>query len=192
MKKMMLLGLGLVGLGVVSGCSTSSGGSSAAPLSESHIYADSIDKSSPIYVKLFSTENTEMKILPDEDTSLAIAASIPHLVTADIVHTLRGKGFSNVMLETSGIAAPENALVLDGRFTLIDSGSQAARIWIGFGTGKSQVCIEGQLADAAGRKICDFRECAGGIGWGSSAPQMETEGHTIGQKVGHFIAGLAE
>lgn len=191
MKTNLVLGLGVIGLIGLSGCSTTPETGEASSMKESHRYISSIDKATPIHIELFSTEGAELDITPDEDTSLAVAKAAPQLLAADIVHTLRASGFEMVTLQSAGVTQPSGALVLSGRFTMLDSGSQAARIWLGFGMGQSQVCVEGRLVNATGKTVCDFKDCAGGIGWGESAPQLENESHTLGEKIGHFIAGMS-
>ncbi|MEW6184817.1 MAG: DUF4410 domain-containing protein [Thermodesulfobacteriota bacterium] len=46
----------------------------------------------------------------------------------------------------------EKALILKGKVSEINPGSRAARIWIGFGAGKSRVEIEGEIVDGKSQK----------------------------------------
>jgi hypothetical protein len=53
----------------------------------------------------------------------------------------------------------EQTLVLRGKVTKMDPGSQAARYWVGFGAGAVRVEIQGELVDAAtGRTLLRFRQ----------------------------------
>jgi len=59
---------------------------------------------------------------------------------------------------------PEDALVVDGRFTVLNPGNRAKRYWGGFGAGKSKVCIEGRVVDANGSELATFSDCRSGTG----------------------------
>ena len=114
------------------------------------------------------------------------AQTAPHLLAVDIVDTLRGHGFSNVTLSES--AEPTgDALQLVGNFTEINPGSQATRAWIGFGAGKSKVCVSGTLQTTDGDKIGEFKDCEKGLGWGDSSAQTSNESARIGANIGQLI-----
>ena len=56
----------------------------------------------------------------------------PRLLADSLVAELRDQGFSDVRLASEG-DAPDGAVVIQGRFTILDPGSKAKRYWAGFG-----------------------------------------------------------
>ena len=163
----------------------------AGRLDHSQTYAGKISRNTAIHVHLFSTSDADLGNPKFRDTANAMAKSAPHLLATDIVEALRNSGFTAVSLdETEGEPSGE-ALNLTGRFTHLNPGSQNLRVWIGFGAGKSKVCIEGELTDASGEKLADFADCRNGLGWGSSAPQGDKGAEILGDDVAGFLIDWA-
>lgn len=150
-----------------------------------------ISKDAPLYVQLFDSSNADLGKPKHRDTAELLARSAPHLLAVDIVETLRDAGFSNVVLDEAAADSTEQHLTLTGRITDLNPGSQAARAWIGFGAGKSKVCIEGQISDEAGKLIGNFSHCRSGLGWGNSGDQMESSAARIGDNVALFLTAWA-
>ncbi len=107
------------------------------------IYSEEMSTKTPIHVHLFSTSETDLGRESSTDTTNAMVKSAPHLLAVDIVDRLRQSGFTQVTLDESTGKPSDNALNLIGRFTILNPGSQNLRLWIGFGAGKSKVCVEG-------------------------------------------------
>ncbi len=161
-------------------------------LKESHIYAEQLSKATEIHVHLFNTSEANLGNPKFRDTAYAMAKSAPHLLASDIVGALRHSGFTAVSLDETEGEPSENALNLTGRFTELNPGSQNLRVWIGFGAGKSKVCVEGELTDRHGVKLADFADCRSGLGWGSSAPQGDKGAKILGEEIADFLIGWAE
>ena len=138
----------------------------------SHVYAKELSKNSEIHVHRFSTAGADLGNSKFRDTAEAMARSAPHLLLTDIVEALRRSGFTAVSLDETEGEPSGGAMNLTGRFTQLNPGSQNLRVWIGFGAGKSKVCVEGELSDKNGVKLADFESCRSGLGWGSSAPRV--------------------
>ena len=161
-------------------------------LDKSAAYVEKISKDAPVHVHLFSTANADLGNPKFKDTANAMAKSAPHLLASDIVNELRESGFTSVSLdETEGKPASE-ALNLTGRFTVLNPGSQNLRLWIGFGAGKSKVCVEGELTDSDGAKMAEFADCRSGLGWGESGPQGDKGAVILGERIAGFLIDLAE
>lgn len=161
-------------------------------LDKSKTYAEQLSKSSAIHVHLFSTSEANLGNQKFRDTANAMSKSAPHLLATDIVGALRHSGFTAVTLDETVGEPSEDALNLTGRFTQLNPGSQNLRLWIGFGAGKSKVCIEGELTDKSGVKLADFSDCRSGLGWGSSAPQGDKGAVILGEEVAKFLADWAK
>ena len=161
-------------------------------LDKSKIYAKDLSKNSAIHVHLFSTSEANLGNQKFRDTANAMAKSAPHLLATDVVGALRNSGFTTVSLDETEGEPSEDALNLTGRFTQLNPGSQNLRVWIGFGAGKSKVCIEGELKDKSGAKLADFSDCRSGLGWGSSAPQGDRGAEILGEEIARFLTDWAE
>ncbi len=177
---------------VTAGCASQSGNDHhkrvKSQLDTSSLSVSGISKASAIHVHQFTTNRINL----DSDTSQSMANSAPHLLASDIVYTLRAAGFTNVTLDESAGGAKPGSINLVGAFTKLNPGSQNLRVWIGFGAGESEVCIEGKLNDAQGKMMGSFNHCESGIGWGESGPQLENETKTMGEKIGLFVSKIAD
>ena len=153
---------------------------------------DRISKDQPLHVRLFDSTNADLGKPKHRDTAEMLAKSAPHLVAVDIVEVLRSSGFTNVVLEEQAAPSSGSYLVLTGRFTQLNPGSQAARVWIGFGAGESKVCIEGQVDDETGNTVGSFSHCRKGLGWGDSEDQMGSSAARVGDSIALFLTEWAE
>ncbi|EAQ98812.2 DUF4410 domain-containing protein [Congregibacter litoralis] len=165
----------------------SMGAGAAGKMDRQKTYSDSISKTAAIHVHPFGTAEADLGKPKFRDTAATMAKSAPHLLATDIVESLRRSGFSSVTLDESEEPIPSDAINVTGRFTKLDPGSQNLRVWIGFGAGKSKVCIEGEITDSDGNKLADFADCRSGLGWGSSAPQGNKGAEILGERVAGFL-----
>ncbi len=153
--------------------------------------ADQISKDQSIHVQLFSSADADLGKPKHRDTAELLARSAPHLLAVDIVESLRDAGFSDVMLDEAAESSAKPRLVLTGKITELNPGSQAARAWIGFGSGKSKVCVEGQVDDAAGTVLAEFSHCRSGLGWGDSSAQLSDSAVRVGDSIAAFLTDWA-
>ena len=172
--------------------STESSPASKAVVDFNQFNGSAISKDSPVHVHLFSIEETDLGDPQYIDTAKTMAASAPHLLATDIVMRLRAAGFTKVTLDASENQGEEHSYNIQGKFTVLEPGSQDLRRWIGFGAGKSKVGVEGSLSDATGAAIGSFSDCDSGLGWGKSAPQMKEEASTIGDAIGNIIVSWSK
>ena len=152
---------------------------------------DRISKDSALRVQLFDSTRADLGKPKHRDTAELLARSAPHLLAVDIVEALRDAGFSNVVLDEAAANSSTGHLILTGRFTDLNPGSQAARAWIGFGVGKSKVCVEGHIGDETGKTMANFSHCRNGLGWGGSGDQMESSAARIGDNIALFLTEWA-
>lgn len=163
----------------------------AAAMDSEQQFADKIDATAALHVHLFTTEGADLGDSKHSDTARAMANSAPHLLAVDVVESLRAGGFSAVSLDETEGGAPDGALQLVGRFTVLDPGSRNMRVWIGFGAGKSKVCVEGQLLDGSGKVLGDFADCRSGLGWGASGPQGDESAELLGDRIAAWLVKWA-
>jgi len=163
-----------------------------APVDKAAVSVERIAKDSPIHVQLFDSANADLGKPRHQDTAAMLARSAPHLLAVDIVEALRNSGFSNVVLDEQAPTSSTQHLTLTGKFTDINPGSQATRAWIGFGAGKSKVCVTGHIGDANGNILGEFSHCRKGLGWGDSGDQMEQSTVRIGDTIAEFLTDWAD
>ena len=156
------------------------------------LYVEQIPKDRPLHIRLFDSANADLGKPKHRDTAEMLARSAPHLVAVDIVEALRSAGFTNVVLEEQPAASSGSYLVLTGQFTQLNPGSQAARVWIGFGAGESKVCVEGRVVDETGKSAGEFSHCRKGLGWGDSDEQMASSAARVGDSIAIFLAEWAD
>jgi hypothetical protein len=80
-------------------------------------------------------------------------------------------------------------LILTGKITEINPGSRAARIWIGFGAGKSRVEIEGEIVDAKTQKtLLKFKQArAAAMDTRSYEKTLNNDLEQIGKDIGEML-----
>jgi len=162
------------------------------PLDQITLHVGKITRDAPLHVHLFDTSNAKLGKAKHQDTARLMAGTVPHLLVVDIVEGMRDAGFSKVILEES--TAEEASLepgemALLGRFTELNPGSEATRLWIGLGAGKSKVCIKGRLVDSNNKSLGEFTDCRNGLGWGSSATELENSTESIGDSIVQLLNG---
>ncbi len=155
------------------------------PVDHAELKAPKIAAGSTIYVMDFSTADANLGTFKHKNTAERLVSIIPHLLAIDLVEELRNYGFDAVL--DSGEPIPDGSLVLAGRFTDLDPGSQSARVWIGFGAGRSRVCIEGEVTEAQS-SLGEFSHCRAGIGWGESDQQVATNADRMAEQVAELFA----
>jgi len=164
------------------------------PVDHATLHAKKIDRNAPLHVHLFEADTANLGKAKHQDTALLMAHTVPHLLAVDVVESLRDGGFSNIILQQSNVGENKlkaGELALVGRFSELNPGSQAVRAWIGFGAGKSKVCIKGRIVDSKDISIGEFSHCRSGIGWGNSAGELEQETHSIGDNIAKLLVEWA-
>jgi hypothetical protein len=136
-----------------------------------------------IVVEPFDTSATP---LPDQDDNTyepvknALARVAPPFVAG-----LAAALSKQVAIGEAGKTPEEGALVVRGKVTTMDPGSQAARYWGGFGAGAARTEIDGEVVDArTGKVLLRFlQERRSGVGLlgGDYEKLMERNLRTIGE-----------
>ncbi len=155
------------------------------PVDHAELKAPKVAPGSTIYVKEFSVDDANLGKSKHKDTAERLVSIIPHLFAIDLVEELRNDGFDAQL--DSGEPVPDGSLILAGRFSDLDPGSQSARVWIGFGAGRSRVCIEGEVTEAQS-VLGEFSHCRAGIGWGESDQQVAKNADRMAEQVAELFA----
>lgn len=119
----------------------------------------------------------------------------PRVLAERFVATLQGGGpFKNVRVLGADEAAPEGAVVVEGKFVTLDPGSRAKRYFAGFGAGKSSVKVAGAIKDSTGRTLATFEQRrigSMGMGGGDSLGKLMSDSRSIGEDIAKFLAKWA-
>jgi len=91
--------------------------------------------------------------------------------------------------------ADSRTLIVKGKVTEMNPGSQALRYWVGFGAGKSRVEVAGEIIDAQSNKpLARFKHAkASGIGtFGGDYQKFLTDDtHDVGEDIGKMLLYFA-
>ena len=123
-----------------------------------------------IVVHPFSTANTDFGTGEKEnkpkyqEVARQMEATAPIALAQSLVNHLESrKVLGGAELAGAG-EGPAGALHLRGEFTVLNPGSRGKRFWVGMGSGRSRVCVKGELVDAEGHQLLTFEHCRAGTG----------------------------
>jgi hypothetical protein len=120
-----------------------------------------------------------------EDTK-KMQTEAPPLLAETFVTSLKKLGpFTDVSV-ASGSATPAGALVIEGKFIEMDPGSRAARIWVGYGAGKSGVTAKGTVK-SDGKLIAEFQQRRIGMRGKTNIDILREDTKTIGDDIAKFL-----
>ena len=132
-----------------------------------------------------SFDSRRVKLPPANDnTYQAVQLALERMKPAFI------QGVSeNAKRKTSG-NAPGKTLVIRARLTKVDPGSQAARVFVGFGAGAVKIAMIGEIVDGASGKVllrfAQERRSSFGA-FGSYGPLFERTARELGEDVAELI-----
>ena len=151
-------------------------------------------------VKTFKFSDYSKVVVEPLDGSSAPKAEEPDMVgkvekvaanaTTPFLEGLK-KGVPDAALASASPASA--ALIVRGKVTVLDPGSRAKRMWVGYGAGAARTAIEGEIVDAkTGQVLVRFtQERRSGIerfGRGSSYEEiMKRNLIAIGEDVGNLL-----
>jgi hypothetical protein len=119
----------------------------------------------------------------------------PKMLAEHFVAKLKELGpFTDVASAEAGSGGVADALVVDGKFTGIDPGSQAKRYLVGFGAGKSSVSVSGTLTAPDGTRLATFaqrRIGVMGVAGGDSLQKLLSDTKSIGEDLAKFVSAWA-
>lgn len=119
----------------------------------------------------------------------------PRVLAERFVSTLEKSGpFKAVRVLKPDEAAPDGALVVEGRFVTLDPGSRTKRYFAGFGAGKSSVKVTGAVKDTTGRTLATFEQRrigSMGMAGGDSLGKLMSDSRSIGEDIAKFLSKWA-
>jgi len=131
-----------------------------------------------------STPKAEEADMVERVAKVAASATEPFLIGVK-------KGFPDASIAKSASAA--GTLIVRGKVTVLDPGSRAKRMWVGYGAGAARTAIDGEIVDAkSGEVLIRFtQERRSGIekfGRGSSYEEIMNRNLTaIGEDAANII-----
>ncbi len=161
---------------------------------EAQLYATT-PPAGPVAMSLFSATDADIVKGEKKEETKTMQADGPRILAERFASALRETGpFPNVtILEKEGSAAPDGSLV-SGKFTEIDPGSRAKRYFVGFGSGKSAISVEGLVCSGDGTLMARFAQrrlgVMGAFG-GDSLGKMAADMKNIGEDLAKFMNAWA-
>jgi len=164
-------------------------------LDEIHLKVERIAGGVPVVIRKFGTENADLGTAAKGSESQVRAVQeikemAPDLLTKQIESSLKEEGiFPDVLGQGDAPVSPK-ALIIEGRFVLIDPGSRAKRYFAGFGAGKSGIGVEGKVLNAAGEVLAEFkhRKHSGiGIAGGDYFKFLSDDTKDVGKDIAKFM-----
>ncbi len=133
-----------------------------------------------ILVETFTTEGADLgsgarkQKKKAYETAKIMKETAPRMYSEALRSRLTESGVFDTVIELTDDASRANALIIEGRFTKLSPGSRTKRWMVGMGAGKSKICIEGRLLNAAGEELATFEDCRSGVGaWSFAGGRAE-------------------
>jgi len=134
-------------------------------------------------------ESDEVKHAQRKAAAESMQKKGPTMLAAQIVTELTGSPAFKYVKESED-EVPEDAVVVEGRFTMIQPGSRAKRWLVGFGKGKSGIQIEGTVKNAKGELLAEFthmRNSGIGVAGGNYEKFLTDDCRDVGTDVATFL-----
>jgi len=112
------------------------------------------------------------------------------LADAAVVALQKSGLFKSAAVLAPDAPAPSGAVVVEGRFTVVDPGSRTKRYFAGFGAGKSVLEVTGAVKNADGNTLATFRHRRIGVmgmGGGDSLGKLLSDARSIGEDIAGFL-----
>jgi hypothetical protein len=165
-------------------------------LDEIKLYADKLPSSTRVVIKPFSATDADIVNGEKKEETKTMQADGPRILSERFVAKLKEFGpFADVSAVDSGSPAPDDALVVEGKFTELDPGSRAKRYFVGFGAGKSGVTVEGSVKTASGTLLATFQQRHIGVmgaAGGDSLGKLVSDTKSIGEDLAKFLSTWAK
>jgi hypothetical protein len=168
-----------------------------SPIDHAVVHEGSITKEQPIRVRRFESANADVGKTGKKKyahVATMMKQTAPESLMTAFIDGLKANGFKDVSELAEDSELPENSIVVEGEFTVLNPGSRAKRYWAGFGAGKSRICIEGRALGGEDAVLLEFDHCrfgAMGIFGGDAAKQMTTDAMRTGTRLSEFFRNWA-
>ncbi len=164
-------------------------------LDKIELFVDKAPAASAVVIRPFSATDADITEGEKKEETKTIQAEGPRMLAEQFVAKLKELGpFKEVSVLEGAAEAPENALVVSGKFTEADPGSRAKRYFVGFGSGKSGITVEGTVSDAKGTTLANFQQrrvgVMGAFG-GDSLKKLTADTKDVGEDLAKFLNAWA-
>jgi len=159
-------------------------------IDEAKLYAEKLPAATVVVIRPFSaTDEDIVEGDKSKDETKKMQGEAPKLLADQFVMKLKGLGpFTDVSVLEGGAAAPAGALVVEGKFVEMDPGSQAKRIFVGYGAGKSGVKIVGTIK-SDGNLLAEIEQRRVGVMSGrDSIKILQADTKAIGEDIAKFVS----
>jgi hypothetical protein len=164
-------------------------------IDEAKLYTEKLPAATVVVIRPFSATDADIvEGDKSKDETRKMQGEAPKLLADHFVTKLKGLGtFSDVSVLDGGAPAPAGALVVEGKFVEMDPGSQAKRIFVGYGAGKSGVKIAGTIKSADGNLLAEIEQRRVGVMSGrDSIKILEADTKAIGEDIAKFVSEWAK
>jgi hypothetical protein len=193
----------IAGVVLTSGAVTARSGQGASPLrtvkgvlDEVKLYTEKLPSSPRIVMQLFSATDGDITEGEKKEETKTMQADGPRMLAERFVAKLKELGpFGDVSSSEAGGTMPPDTLLIDGKFIELDPGSRAKRYFVGFGSGKSAVAVEGSVKATDGTVLATFRQRrigVMGLGGGDSLGKLASDTKSIGEDLAKFLSEWAK
>ena len=162
-----------------------------AGLDEVRLFVDQ-PSAQRVVIQLFSATDSDIKQGEKKDETKTMQADGPRMLADRFIAKLKELGgFNEVFLSADGAAVAADTLLVEGKFVELDPGSRAKRYFVGMGSGKSAVAVEGTVKASDGTVLATFRQRrigVMGIGGGDSLGKLSGDTKSIGEDIAKFIS----
>ena len=144
-----------------------------------------------VVIRPFSATDADIVNGEKKEETRAMQVRAPNVLNESFVPKLKGLGpFTDVSVLAAGAMPPADAIVVEGKFTEMDPGSQAKRYFVGFGAGKSGVMVDGSVKSADGTVLATFQQRrvgVMGVAGGDSMEKLVSDTKAIGEDIAKFL-----
>ena len=105
---------------------------------------DPVQQPSVIYVYDFRTDNADVRLADDEEDPAALAAEVARHLSKSLIDEMESWRLP-IEHKTGPLDVPEDGVAIHGEVVLVDEGSRAKRVFLGFGSGRSRLETIGRL-----------------------------------------------
>jgi hypothetical protein len=160
-------------------------------LDEIKLFVEKAPSSKVVVMRLFSATDEDIVKGDKKEETKTMQTEGPRMLAERFVAKLQELGpFAEVSVLESGGSAPDDAIVVEGKFTELDPGSRAKRYFVGFGAGKSGVTVAGSVKAADGTLFATFEHrrigVMGALG-GDSLRKLASDTRDIGGDLAKFL-----
>lgn len=163
-------------------------------IDEAKLYTEKLPAATSVVIRPFSATDADIVEGEKKEETKKMQGEAPKLLAEQFVKKLKSLGpFTDVSVLDGGAPAPAGALVVEGKFTEMDPGSQAKRIFVGYGAGKSGVKIVGTIKGADGTVLAAIEQRRVGVMSGrDSVAILSADTKAIGEDVAKFLSEWAK